>query len=231
MARGPPARGNRLTASTQLHTTRMRAAIVVAHPDDEVLWCGGWILLHRDWHWRIYTLCRASDPDRAPRFHHVLERLGAEGDMADLDDGPDQTPLPAGQVQSTVQALLPVNETFDLVLTHGPVGEYTRHLRHEECCRAVVTLWARGQIRAKSLWCFAYDDGDKVYLPRVSSHAVRRVALPDDIWSEKYRLITEYYGFGPDSWEARVTPREEGFSCFDSPGAAVHDAGISEEVA
>ncbi len=210
---------------------RKRAAIIVAHPDDEVLWCGGWILLHRDWHWHICTLCRASDPDRAPRFRRVLKHLGAGGDMADLDDGPEQAPLPAEQVQSTVQAVLPLDETFDLVLTHGPAGEYTRHLRHEECCRAVVSLWEHGRIRTKSLWCFAYDDGNKAYLPRVSAQAGHRVLLPGDIWNEKHHLITEYYGFAPDSWEARVTPREEGFSCFDSPRAAGYYAGISEEVA
>ncbi len=220
-----------MMAPAKAQPPRQRAAIVVAHPDDEVLWCGGWILLHRDWRWRICTLCRASDPDRAPRFRRVLEYLGAEGDMLDLDDGPEQLPLPTEQVQSAVQALLPRNEAFDVVLTHGPAGEYTRHLRHEECCRAVLALWQHGQIRAKALWCFAYDDGHKAYLPRVSSRAGRRVVLPEGIWREKYRLLTDYYGFAVDSWEAQVTPREEGFSCFDTPEAAAHHTGSSQEVA
>src|ERR1039458_2480503 len=59
---------------------RLRAAVVVAHPDDETLWCGGYILNHPEFHWRIVTLCRASDPDRAPKFRRVLQRLGAEGE-------------------------------------------------------------------------------------------------------------------------------------------------------
>ena len=70
----------------------LRAAVVVAHPDDETLWCGGYILAHPEYDWRIVTLCRASDPDRAPKFRRVLEQLGAVGDMADSDDGPDQVP-------------------------------------------------------------------------------------------------------------------------------------------
>ena len=110
---------------------RLRAAVVVAHPDDETLWCGGYILTHPEFRWRIVTLCRALDSDRAPKFRRVLQRLGAEGEMADLDDGPDQAPLPLEQVQETTARLL-AGTSYDLILTHGPQGEYTQHRRHEE---------------------------------------------------------------------------------------------------
>jgi LmbE family N-acetylglucosaminyl deacetylase len=80
------------------------------------------------------------DPDRAPKFRRVLQRLGAEGEMADLDDESGQTPLPAGQVQETITRSL--DETrYALILTHGPYGEYTQHRRHAECSYAVVDLW------------------------------------------------------------------------------------------
>ena len=78
-------------------------------------------------------------PDRAPRFLKALERMGAKGAMADLDDGPEQAPLEEGVVRSTLLSLLPPGE-WDLILTHGPKGEYTRHLRHEEVSRAVLRL-------------------------------------------------------------------------------------------
>ena len=35
--------------------------------------------------------------------------------------------------------------------------------------------------------------------------------LPLEVWQQKQRLITEEYGFAAASWEARVTPRREGF--------------------
>ena len=117
----------------------LRAAVVVAHPDDETLWCGGYILAHPEFHWRIVTLCRASDPDRAPKFRRVLEQLGAVGEMADLDDEPDQVPLPIEQILETTARLL-AGSSYSLILTHGPKGEYTRHRRHEECCRSVAEL-------------------------------------------------------------------------------------------
>lgn len=197
-----------------------QVAVVVAHPDDESLWSGGLILSHADWRWWIVTLCRASDPDRAPKFRRVLEVLGADGEMADLDDGPAQEPLDHESLCQTVERLLD-GKRFDLVVTHGPSGEYTRHRRHEECCRAVVTLWQSGRIHADQLWLFAYEDGGGAHLPRVTAGADLRLALNGGVWCEKRRLITEVYGFADHSWEARCTPREEGFHIFHSPRDAV----------
>jgi hypothetical protein len=198
----------------------VNAAVIVAHPDDEVLWCGGLILSHPQWRWRIVTLCRANDPDRAPKFGRVLDRLGAGGGMADLDDGPEQAPLEPGILRQTLLGFLQAAR-FDLVLTHGPRGEYTRHRRHEECCRAVVESWRGGQIDAHQLALFTYEDGGGAFLPRVSPDASVRLVLDYGTWLAKYRLVTGLYGFAEHSWEARCTPREEGFRIFDSPQDAV----------
>lgn len=204
-----------------------RAAVVVAHPDDETLWCGGYILTHPEYLWRVVTLCRGGDPDRAPKFYRVLQSLGADGAMGDLDDEPDQAPLPADQlVQTTVRLLDGIN--YDLILTHGPQGEYTQHRRHVECCQSVVGLWDSGNIQTRRLWLFAYEDGNGSYLPRVRIDADRKDVLAEDVWREKRRLITDVYGFELNSWEARTTPQEEGFWCFDSPRAAATRAASWE---
>ncbi len=195
---------------------RPAAAVVVAHPDDEVLWAGGTMLARPGWDWTVITLCRARDADRAPRWHEALRCLHARGRIGDLDDGPDQAPLPIQQVQRAIAAggdALP----FDLVLTHGPAGEYTRHRRHEEVCRAVVALWEAQMLTTPQLWMFAYQDGGGRYLPRVRDDADVREHLSGPIWQRKYELMTEVYGFAADSWEARTTPREEGFWRCDSP--------------
>jgi len=192
-----------------------KCAVVVAHPDDETLWAGGIILMHPECEWTVVTLCRKSDPDRAPKFFRAIEKLNATGAMGDLDDGPEQRPLTSRQVQHEILQSLPSNR-FDLIITHGLNGEYTRHLRHEETAQAVMALWKSDRLSAGQIWRFAYEDGGRKYLPRAIEDADMQIRLPEEIWQRKYDIITDIYGFGTDSFEARTTPREEAFWCFKS---------------
>jgi len=189
--------------------------VVVAHPDDEALWCGGWMLMHPDWDWRVVTLCRGSDPDRSRRFHASMSTLRATGRMGDLDDGPDQHPLADDDVDSAILSLLAESPRADLMLTHGPHGEYTRHLRHEECHRAVVRLWRSGSLRTRELWCFAYSDSGGGRCPQPSSSATRRVPLEPALLRAKRDLITGAYGFAADTWEVRCLPAVEAFTTVE----------------
>ena len=198
---------------------KRKAAVIVAHPDDEVLWAGGTILSRPNWQWEIYALCRARDPDRAPRFLRTLRKLEADGAIGDLDDGPDQSPLDPSVVRTAIASLLP-SRRFNLVLTHGPREEYSRHRRHDETCRAVVQLWSRGVIETEELWMFAYEDGEGAQFPVALRTADRYEPLPTQVWEGKHNLITECYGFAPGSWEAQAAPRAEAFWCFDTPQAA-----------
>lgn len=199
---------------------KKKAAVVVAHPDDETLWAGGTILFHPQWDWTVAGLCRASDPDRAPKFFKVLQALGAQGALGDMEDGPEQTPLPETEVEYHVLSLLPVQH-YDLIITHHPQGEYTRHRRHEEVSRAVIALWAAGKLAATELWVFAYEDGQRAYYPEAVPQATVYHVLEKDIWQRKYALMTNTYGFRKDSWEAATTPLAEAFWCFHHPQEAL----------
>jgi len=190
-------------------------ALIVAHPDDETLWAGGTILNHPSWRWFIVCLCRGSDKERAPRFYKALKILKSEGIMGDLDDGPEQKPLEGKEVENIILDLLP-GRHFDLIITHNPTGEYTRHLRHEEVSKAVIKLWHAGKISTDELWTFAYEDGNKEYYPRPVESATIYRTLTKRIWLRKYNIITETYGFEKNSFEAETTPKAEAFWQFEN---------------
>jgi LmbE family N-acetylglucosaminyl deacetylase len=195
-------------------------AIIIAHPDDETLWAGGTIMNHTSWHWFIVCLCRRSDEDRAPKFHHVIELLNAKGIMGDLDDGPEQKALDDKEVERTILDLLP-DHSFDLVITHNPSGEYTQHIRHEEISRAVIKLWSIGKIVTNKLWTFAFEDGGKKYFPRPIENAPLYYKLTVNTWQKKYELMTKQYGYKKNSWEAETTPKAEAFWEFSDPADAM----------
>jgi LmbE family N-acetylglucosaminyl deacetylase len=188
-------------------------AVIVAHPDDETLWAGGTILSHPAWNFFVISLCRASDKNRAPKFFEALKIYRTMGTMGDLEDNPEQKPLNENMVQETLFQLLP-QKYFDLIISHNPNGEYTRHIRHEEVSKAVIKLWHSGKISTHELWTFAYEDGGKKYYPKPINTATIHHILTKRIWLRKYSIIREIYGFEKGSFEAETTPRTEAFWQF-----------------
>ena len=199
--------------------TPKSVAVIVAHPDDETLWAGGTILSHPSWNWFIVCLCRKSDTERATKFYKALKILKSEGTMGDLDDGPEQKHLDEKEVEHAIMQLLPPTH-FDLIISHNPSGEYTRHIRHEEVSKAVITLWHAGKISINELWTFAYKDGGKEFYPKPVENATICHIFKKRIWLKKYSIITETYGFEKNSWEAETTPRAESFWQFSNPNDA-----------
>jgi len=139
--------------------------------------------------------------------------------MGDLDDGPEQKPLDKNEIERSILDLLPPKQ-FDLVISHNPGGEYTRHIRHEEVGKAVIKLWHNNKIYTNELWTFAYEDGNQEYYPRPVKTATIYRTLTKRIWLRKHSIITETYGFGNNSWEEKTVPRAEAFWQFTDPDDA-----------
>jgi hypothetical protein len=59
---------------------RPRAAVIVAHPHDETLWCGGYILTHPEFLWRLVTFIqslRCGPRSEVPRSIAALRDVAA----------------------------------------------------------------------------------------------------------------------------------------------------------
>lgn len=190
-----------------------KATVIVAHPDDETLWAGGTMLSHPEWKWRIFTLTRRNDPDRSAKFRKVLSFYGASGNMGELHDGPEQEPFDPAELRQAILELLGEDRSQDVLLTHGPEGEYTRHVHHEAVSLSVSDAWLEGKIDSEELWFFAYEDDQGKRLPRPRAGA-ELFSFPRDIWEKKQQAVEEIYGFNSDDWEAKANQRAESFFIF-----------------
>jgi hypothetical protein len=81
-------------------------------------------------------------------------------------------------------------------------------------------MWSRGEIQSHELWLFAYEDEAGRSLPRADERADLVIDLADDVWMMKREVLTEIYGFIPESWEVRTTPRREAFWRLVTPADA-----------
>jgi LmbE family N-acetylglucosaminyl deacetylase len=191
-----------------------QAAIIVAHPDDEIIWCGGLILRNLDWDWTVLSLCRATDPDRRTRFRGVCESLGVAGCIGDLDDdNPLKAINPAREIGRRIRECLG-GADWDLCLTHGAKGEYG-HPRHIEVHNEVRRLMEAAVLRCDELWTFAYRCHPRTGECRARPDADVLVTLTPAELVEKKRIVHEQYGYAPDSFEVRACISPEAFHRHD----------------
>lgn len=181
------------------------ALAIVAHPDDETIWLGGTILKYKNLDWTIFSLCRRSDRDRAPKFFKVCEYYGARGLMTDLDD----------ENRLTIKQTLPVikkiilkelrGKEFDFIFTHGANGEYG-HPRHKGVHQVVKQLIKEGKLKTKFVFYFHYfrQPADKTK-PDFS------LKLSAREFAQKKKIMTKLYGFDPRGIDANYCTNPEQF--------------------
>jgi hypothetical protein len=189
-----------------------RAVVIVAHPDDEVIWAGGLILRQHNWDWTVFCLCRGDDTDRRPKFDAVCDLLGVTGVISDLNDGnPPAAITPDNDVCPRI--LDAVGQTpWDICLTHGNNGEYG-HLRHRQTHEAALGLLRNGLLDCGELWTFAYECESPSGRCRPADWADEEIELTQREWTEKRRIVRDVYGYPETGFEVMACIRTEAFSC------------------
>lgn len=137
--------------------------IITAHPDDEVLWCGGLPIRYSDRNWMIVccTTPRA-DPVRAEKFKDACGLLGADAYII----SPRIEPAHDGLIDF---GYFDAFEGFDAVFTHNSNGEYG-HPHHKQ-----VHQFVRDNFSGKKVY-FGYGQDTRNILELTPQEYAQKLA-------------------------------------------------------
>jgi glycosyltransferase involved in cell wall biosynthesis len=116
------------------------ALVIVAHPDDEILWFGGTILLHQDLAWTAACVTYNTQTPRGKDFLRVCGQIHARGILLGMEDA--YNALLNEEVLENKLCQLLKKQQWHVVLTHNPSGEYG-HPHHRQVCRIVKKFWKK----------------------------------------------------------------------------------------
>lgn len=129
----------------------MKGLVIVAHPDDETMFCGGTIAKLK-WDWTVVSAAHSLDSPRGREFAAACNVLGARPIMLAVRyQGKQATsPIDGAEVRRRLLATVCLDE-YDVVLTHNEDGEYG-HRDH------IVVNSVVGELRNRAIWWFGFNE-------------------------------------------------------------------------
>jgi len=186
----------------------MRDLVIIAHPDDELIWFSS--ILFRNQPDVICVTSGRDAKDKAYRekgFSKVMKMLGIENyHFLGFPDTDDRLHIP-----DLENALKPfAKKEYRNIYTHGPFGEIFNHMHHQDICYAVHKLFEE-----------VYSVAWNIY-PDLTNHLTieeydLKKYLLGTIYAEEYDKLSDAY---------RISSTEE-FVKLDFQSLEIHYWGIA----
>lgn len=138
--------------------------MVVAHPDDEIIFGGAALI--REPGWKVVCVTNGRNRVRAAEFEKVMSELGCAYEMWNFFDNQHELLDPA--IETELRRVL--SDPFEKIVTHNGNGEYG-HVHHKHIHATMR----------------------KLVEPERELHVFHTgEELPSDIWFKKLRLLVRY---------------------------------------
>lgn len=164
--------------------------MIVAHPDDEVLWGGGH-LISQDY--LVVCVTNGNQPTRSKEFKKVIEASGNKYIMLGYPDKVggrrDNWASVKDKMQSDLERIMEYKH-WNLIVTHNQNGEYG-HIQHQSVHSYVTEIFDRDNIDS-SLFCF----GKYYTAKRIGAVKKNLTPISDEEYAFKKKLADIYSSQG-----------------------------------
>lgn len=167
----------------------VNALVLVAHPDDETIFCGGTMLTYPKWNWQIVCVTMQRDTARPQEFQKAMAQYKNYGvhiysyKTLEKEDviGRD---LSNEEIIDWKESIHKLNLSPDIVFTHNVEGEYG-HNHHKSLNKIVCKLFP-------NVWEFVYPGDDNITSNPTKSE-IKKVILIEDIKNKKSEIFNTCY--------------------------------------
>ncbi|WP_124101187.1 PIG-L family deacetylase [Ruminococcus sp. Marseille-P6503] len=126
--------------------------MIVAHPDDELLWGGGHLM---EGGYMVLCITDGKDRVRSEEFYRVMKESGNEGIILEYPDKVrgkrDDWSRVRGGIVSDIERVMKYKD-WELIVTHNKNGEYG-HIHHQMLHSFVTQVYNDDEIDSR-LYCF-----------------------------------------------------------------------------